>query len=87
VSVFIAIALESAWQDLRDRHDATEVGQLLEELKHDRSEVEVVIPEQQELAQLYTRLFDWLSDPGLREMNLDAARRLVLNAKNDRAGW
>jgi len=64
VSVFIAIALESAWQDQRDQEDATEVlGQLLEELKQDRSEVEVVLAEQRELAELYTRLLAWLNEP------------------------
>jgi hypothetical protein len=50
VSVFIAIALESAWQDQRDTQDAIEVlVQLLEELRQDRAELEVVIAEQREL--------------------------------------
>jgi len=65
VSVFIAIALESAWQYQRDRQDAIEVlAQLLEELRQDRSEAEVVLAEQRELGELYQQLLGWLSDPG-----------------------
>lgn len=63
-SVFVAIALESAWQDRQNFLAAQgALGQMLEELKQDRVDLEEVLDEQRSLDATYRRVISWLANP------------------------
>lgn len=63
-SVFIAIALESAWQDRQELLAAEgALGQMLEELRQDRSDLDEVLAEQRILDSTYRNVISWLADP------------------------
>ncbi len=63
-SVFVAIALESAWQDRQNLLAAQgALGQMLEELRQDRADLDEVLDEQRSLDSTYRRVISWLADP------------------------
>lgn len=63
-SVFVAIALESAWQDRQSFLAARgALGQMLEELRHDRADLEEILDEQRSLDATYRRVVSSLADP------------------------
>ena len=63
-SVFIAIALESAWQDRQNLLAAQgALGQMLEELRQDRADFDEILDEQRSLDSTYRRVTNWLADP------------------------
>lgn len=63
-SVFIAIALESAWQDRQNFLAAQgALGQMLEELRQDRADFDEILDEQRSLGSTYRRVTSWLADP------------------------
>ena len=63
-SVFVAIALESAWQDRQNFLAAQgALGQMLEELRQDRADLDEVLDEQHNLDSTYRRVISWLADP------------------------
>ncbi len=63
-SVFVAIALESAWQDRQNFLAAQgALGQMLEELRQDRADLDEVLDEQRNLDSTYRRVISWLADP------------------------
>ena len=63
-SVFVAIALESAWQDRQNFLAAQgALGQMLEELRQDRADLDEVLDEQRKLESTYRRVISWLADP------------------------
>jgi hypothetical protein len=63
-SVFVAIALESAWQERQNFLAAQgALGQMLEELRQDRADLDEVLDEQRSLDSTYRRVISWLSDP------------------------
>jgi hypothetical protein len=63
-SVFVAIALESAWQDRQDFLAAQgALGQMLEELRQDRADLDEVLAEQRGLDSTYRNVISWLADP------------------------
>lgn len=63
-SVFVAIALESAWQDHQSFLSAQgALGQMLEELRQDRADLEEILDEQRSLDATYSRVISWLADP------------------------
>lgn len=63
-SVFVAIALESAWQDRQNFLAAKgALGQMLEELRQDRADFDEVLDEQRSLDSTYRRVVSWLADP------------------------
>ena len=63
-SVFVAIALESAWRDRQNFLAAQgALGQMLEELRQDRADLDEVLDEQRSLDSTYRRVISWLADP------------------------
>lgn len=64
LSVFVAVAMESAWQERQRAADArTSLGQLLAELRADRVMIDAVLAEQRALDKVYRQSIDWLADP------------------------
>jgi hypothetical protein len=64
VSVFVAIALESLWQERQKAAEAREgLEQVLLELQQDRSDVDAVAARQAQLDQMYIELQEWLGNP------------------------
>jgi len=63
-SVFVAVTLESEWQERQRQADArAALGQLLAELRQDRAELEGVLAEQNDLDAVYRRTIAWLGEP------------------------
>jgi len=63
-SVFIAIFLESAWQEHQNYLAAKgALGQMLEELRQDRTELKEVVNEQRILDSNYRIVINWLGEP------------------------
>jgi acid phosphatase family membrane protein YuiD len=63
-SVFVAIALESAWQERQQARAAQEaLAQMLDDLRQDRSNLDTVAARQQEIDRLYAQMREWLADP------------------------
>jgi hypothetical protein len=78
-SVFVAIALESAWQDRQDFLAAQgALGQMLEELRQDRADLDEVLAEQRSLDSTYRNVISWLADPeSLPEQEFGEAIKLL----------
>ena len=78
-SVFVAIALESAWQDRQEFLEAQgALGQMLQELRHDRADLVEVLDEQRMLDSTYRKVIGWLADPdSLPEQEFGEAVNLI----------
>ena len=64
VSVFVAIALESAWQERQKAGEAKQaLAQVLIEIRQDRVILDDVLVRQQAIDAIYVRLLEWLGDP------------------------
>ena len=64
-SVFIAIVLESAWQERQNISEAQgALSQMLEELRQDRKDLDDVLDEQKALDLTYTKVISWLGNTG-----------------------
>ena len=64
VSVFVAIALESMWQERQAAAEARDgLAQVLIELRQDRADLEAVVERQSEIDGMYGEIQTWLGDP------------------------
>ena len=92
-SVFVAIALESAWQDRQQFLEAQgALGQMLQELRHDRADLVEVLDEQRRLDSTYRKVISWLADPdSLPEQEFGEAMKLISYSNRTmyprRAAW
>lgn len=92
-SVFVAIALESAWQDRQQFLEAQgALGQMLQELRHDRADLVEVLDEQRSLDSTYRKVISWLADPAsLPEQEFGEAVKLLSYSNRTmyprRAAW
>lgn len=92
-SVFVAIALESAWQDRQEFLEAQgALGQMLQELRHDRADLVEVLDEQRMLDSTYRKVIGWLADPeSLPEQEFGEAVNLISYSNRTmyprRAAW
>jgi len=92
-SVFVAIALESAWQDRQEFLEAQgALGQMLQELQHDRADLAEILDEQRNLDTTYRKVIGWLADPdSLPEQEFGEAVNLISYSNRTmyprRAAW
>ena len=64
-SVFVAIALESMWQERQQAAEArAALAQMLDELKQDQTDLRYAIRRQAEIDGTYTKVRGWLADVG-----------------------
>ena len=92
-SVFVAIALESAWQDRQQFLEAQgALGQMFQELRHDRADLAEILDEQRNLDSTYRKVIGWLADPdSLPEQEFGEAVNLISYSNRTmyprRAAW
>jgi hypothetical protein len=68
ISVFVAISLESMWQEHSDAVDArATLAQLLQELRADNAYLQTVLAEQEMTGGLHSDLLNWFADPESRK--------------------
>jgi len=93
VSVFVAVALQSAWDDHTRAVEARiALGRILVELRQDRSDLSEVIAEQDRLDGLYDDLERWLADPAAAPLDslhrgLDSLAYSNRTMYPRRSGW